>query len=133
MSDPDSRASHGRAVDRIELVGLRGRGRHGVFAHERENGQTFVVDLALTLDLAAAARSDDLADTVDYGSLATDVVAIVEGEPVQLIETLADRIARRCLADSRVHEVEVTVHKPEAPVTVPFHDVIVTLKRSRID
>lgn len=117
--------------DRIGLVGLRGRGRHGVFAHERANGQHFIVDVMLVLDLAPAAKSDDLADTVDYGALATDVVAIVEGEPVQLIETLADQIAMRCLADSRVHEVEVTVHKPEAPVTVPFADVTVTMKRSR--
>jgi dihydroneopterin aldolase len=119
-------------VDRIRLTGLRGRGRHGVFDFEREQGQDFVVDVVLTVDLAAAAASDDLHDTVDYGSLASAIVALIEGDPVQLIETLAGQVADLCLADSKVHEVDVTVHKPQAPVTVPFADVAVSLKRSRL-
>jgi dihydroneopterin aldolase len=117
--------------DRIGLHGLRGRGRHGVLAAERELGQVFVVDLELTLDTGPAAVSDDLAQTVDYGRLADDVVAIVEGEPCRLIETLAQRVADRCLLDPRVEQVDVTVHKPAAPVQVPFDDVTVTIARRR--
>ncbi len=119
------------SLDRIELRGLRGHGRHGAYPHEREVAQPFVVDVTLSLDLAPAARSDDVTDTVHYGELATRVVAVVEGEPVALIETLAARIADVCLTDPRVEQAEVTVHKPEAPVGVPFQDVAVTVVRSR--
>ncbi|WP_435128377.1 dihydroneopterin aldolase [Actinacidiphila sp. bgisy144] len=118
-------------MDRITLRGLTVRGHHGVFAHERENGQTFVVDLSLGLDLSAAAAGDDLTRTVHYGVLAEQVAAVVSGEPVNLIETLAQRIADTCLGHAQVEEVEVTVHKPEAPVTVPFGDVTVTITRRR--
>lgn len=117
--------------DRIELRGLTARGRHGWFDHERENGQLFVVDVALDVDVRAAAESDDLTDTVDYGSLAERVVGLVSGEPVRLVETLAQRIADLCLEDPRVEAAEVTVHKPEAPMTVPFGDVTVTIRRAR--
>ena len=119
------------STDRIELRGLRGHGRHGAYPHEREAGQIFVVDVELSLDLRPAARSDDITDTVHYGELASRIVAVVEGEPVALIETLAARIADICLADPRVEQAEVTVHKPEAPVGVPFDDVAVTVVRSR--
>jgi len=118
-------------TDRIRLDGIRVHGRHGVLAHEREVAQEFRVDLTLELDTRTAAATDDLAHTVDYGVLAADVATIVNGEPVALIETLAERIARRCLADSRVRATEVTVHKPHAPVTVPLDDVSVTIRRSR--
>lgn len=117
--------------DRIVLAGLRGSGRHGIFAFEREGGQEFVVDVALTVDLGAAAASDDLADTVDYGDLAQQLLAVVEGEPVRLLETLAARLADVCLAQPRVERVEVTVHKPEAPVPAVFDDVAVTVIRDR--
>lgn len=117
--------------DRIELRGVRGRGRHGVYEHERRDGQDFSVDVVLWLDLATAARSDDVADTVHYGELAEMVVAEIEGEPVALIEVLAERIAARCLADDRVRTAEVTVHKPAAPIAVPFDDVAVTVVRTR--
>ena len=117
--------------DRIGLHGLRGRGRHGVLEAERELGQEFVVDVALLLDTAPAAESDDLTATVDYGLLADDVVAIVEGEPCRLIETLAQRVADRCLLDPRVEQADVTVHKPSAPVRVPFDDVTVSISRRR--
>jgi dihydroneopterin aldolase len=116
--------------DRIVLRGLRGHGRHGVLASEREAGQEFVVDVALDLDLRDAGRSDDLRDTVHYGELAERVVAIVEGEPVALIEALATRIADHCLGLARVERVEVTVHKPEAPIDVAFEDVAVTVVRT---
>lgn len=118
-------------MDRVALRGLKARGHHGVFPREREEGQTFIVDLALSLDTRAAAASDDLSHTVHYGIVAEEVVAIVEGEPVDLIETLAERIAQQCLKHEGVHEVEVVVHKPDAPITVPFDDVTITITRSR--
>ncbi|SFL75865.1 dihydroneopterin aldolase [Streptomyces pini] len=119
-------------MDRVALRGLRIRGHHGVFERERKQGQTFVVDLAMGLDTRSAAAGDDLTKTVHYGIVAEEVAAIVGGEPVDLIETLAQRIADQCLAHDAVREVEVTVHKPEAPVTVPFDDVTITIKRSRV-
>jgi dihydroneopterin aldolase len=120
-----------RAGDRIELRGIQCYGFHGVLAHERRDGQPFVVDLVAWLDLAPAASSDSLTDTVDYGALAGDIVASVESDPVDLIETVAGRIADLVLANARVEQVEVTVHKPEAPVTVPVADVAVVMQRSR--
>jgi dihydroneopterin aldolase len=116
--------------DRVALLGIAGFGHHGVFESERKNGQRFLVDVSLTLDLAAAASSDDLEQTVDYGKLAETVVTDIERDPVQLIEALAMRIAGSCLSDSRVASVEVTVHKPEAPMPVEVADVAVTLTRS---
>ena len=118
-------------VDRVALRGLRGFGRHGVLDTERAYGQEFLVDVDLGLDTRPAAGSDDLADTVDYGALALHVVSVVEGEPVNLIETLAERIAGVCLAQPAVGQVRVTVHKPSAPIAVPFEDVSVTITRSR--
>ena len=118
-------------MDRVTLRGLRARGHHGVFPHEREEGQTFVVDLVLGLDTAPAAATDDLTRTVHYGVVAEQVTAVVEGEPVNLIETLADRLLTVCLADERVTAAEVTVHKPQAPIPHDFADVAVTLRRGR--
>ncbi|MEV0776407.1 dihydroneopterin aldolase [Streptomyces sp. NPDC050433] len=119
-------------MDRLALRGLKARGHHGVFPHEREEGQTFIVDLVLSLDTRPAAAGDDLARTVHYGVVAEEVVAIVRGEPVDLIETLAERIAEQCLKHDGVDEVEVTLHKPDAPITVPFDDVTITITRSRV-
>lgn len=117
--------------DRIALHGLRAVGHHGVLPHERRDGQPFVVDLTVAVDTARAAASDDLADTVDYAGLARRVLDVVEGEPVDLVETLAQRIAEQCLADPLVEAVEVTVHKPKAPVAVLLDDVSVTIRRQR--
>jgi 7,8-dihydroneopterin aldolase/epimerase/oxygenase len=117
-------------ADTITLTGLRARGRHGVYDFERAQGQDFVVDVALEVDLSVAAGSDDVADTVHYGELAERLVAVVEGEPVNLIETLADRLAGACLADRRVAAATVTVHKPQAPIPREFSDVSVTLRRT---
>jgi len=117
--------------DRVALRGITGFGHHGVFPEERSRGQHFVVDVCLTLDLAPAAASDDLADTIDYGELARAVVADIEAAPLNLIEALAHRVAVSCLSDTRVAEVEVTVHKPEAPMPVEVADVAVTLTRSK--
>ncbi|TCK19962.1 dihydroneopterin aldolase [Pseudonocardia endophytica] len=118
-------------TDRIELRGLRVRGRHGVFEHERRDGQDFVVDLVVSADLSAAAASDDLADTLDYGALAQRTAAIVGGTPHDLIESVAGRIADDVLSDPRVESVEVTLHKPSAPIPLEFADVAVVLQRSR--
>jgi dihydroneopterin aldolase len=117
--------------DVVTVRGLRGRGRHGWFARERSDGQEFVVDVELTFDTKSAGKSDDLADTVDYGAVGSAVLAVVEGEPVRLIETLAQRIADACLHDERVEQVRVTVHKPQAPLGVPFDDVTVSIVRGR--
>ncbi|MFT4212695.1 MAG: dihydroneopterin aldolase [Microbacterium sp.] len=117
--------------DRIVLTGVRATGFHGVYPDERRDGQEFVVDLELTLDLRPASRSDHVADTVHYGELAEQVVSIVEGDPVDLVETLAQRIADAVLGRPLVEAVRVTVHKPSAPITVPFGDVAVTIERSR--
>ena len=103
----------------------------GVFDFERREGQTFVVDLVLGLDISPAAASDDLRDTVDYGSLVAAVKAAVEKDPVDLIETLAERIADVCLLDARVEWARVTVHKPDAPIEATFADVALTITRTR--
>lgn len=127
---PDSDHS-GCKPDLIELTGLRVRGYHGVFEHERRDGQDFVVDASLEVSTAAAAESDELAETIDYGALAQRLAAVVAGEPVNLLETLAARLADVCLADERVAAATVTVHKPQAPIPLQFGDVAVTIRRSR--
>lgn len=120
------------SADRIALTGLRARGRHGVLPAERELGQEFVVDATLFLDTAPAAAGDDLTKTVHYGELAQALVSVVEGEPVDLIETLAQRLADVCLASELVQAAEVSVHKPAAPIPLPFDDVVVTILRRRV-
>ncbi|MEU8069458.1 dihydroneopterin aldolase [Micromonospora sp. NPDC049151] len=118
-------------TDRIELTGLRAHGRHGVYDFERAQGQEFVVDAVLELDLGPAAGSDEVTDTVHYGELAERLVAVITGEPVNLIETLADRLLAVCLAEPLVEAATVTVHKPEAPIPHAFRDVAVTMRRNR--
>lgn len=118
-------------MDQIRLTGVRAVGKHGVLDFEHERAQTFVVDATLFLDLATAGHSDDLRDTVDYGAIAKGIVAIIEGEHVDLIEKLADRIASMILEYPAVAQTQVTVHKPSAPIVVPFDDVSVTVERSR--
>ncbi len=123
----------GRPLDQIRIVGLTATGHHGVFAHERRDGQDFVVDVILHLDTRPASRSDDLDDTVDYGSLAVDLADAVRGRPLNLIETLAGRLALMCLSDPRVHSADVVLHKPSAPIPEAFADVMVVVRRSRAD
>ena len=118
-------------TDRIRLTGLRVFGRHGVAPRERRDGQEFVVDVTVWLDLDRAAVTDDLADTLDYGALATRAAAVVGGEPCDLIETLAARIVDDVMRDERAHAAEVTVHKPTAPIPLDFADVAVTAHRTR--
>lgn len=118
-------------TDELAVRGIECFGRHGVFDFERREGQTFVIDLALGIDTLSAAASDDLRDTVDYGSLVASVQAAVENDPVDLIETLAQRIADVCLLDARVEWARVTVHKPDAPIQATFADVALTITRER--
>ena len=115
--------------DRITLTGLRVRGRHGVLPEERRDGQDFVVDAVLHLDLRPAGETDDLTRTVHYGELAERLAAVVAGEPVDLLETLAARLAEVCLAAGAVERVQVTVHKPSAPIPLDVADVSVTVVR----
>jgi len=118
-------------ADRITLTGLRVRGHHGVYDHERRDGQDFVVDVTVWIDLAGAAATDDVADTVHYGELAERVAKIVSGTPRNLIETVGTEIADDVMTDGRAHAVEVTIHKPNAPIPLDFADVAVTIRRSR--
>jgi dihydroneopterin aldolase len=118
-------------ADRIALHGLRVRGFHGVYPQERREGQDFVVDVELELDLDLPARSDDVTDTVHYGELAEALAQVIAGEPVDLLETLAARLMAVCLADARVDAAIVTVHKPQAPIPLSFSDVSVSIRRTR--
>ncbi|WP_025273355.1 dihydroneopterin aldolase [Haloglycomyces albus] len=117
--------------DVITLKGLRAFGYHGVFDQERREGQEFVVDVELETSLRQAAQTDDVYDTIHYGILADRVAAIVSGTPVNLIETLAERIADMCLVESNATRVAVTVHKPHAPIEHAFTDVSVRIERTR--
>lgn len=120
-------------TDELTIRGLECFAHHGVLDHERRDGQVFVIDLTLGLDTRAAAASDDLHDTVDYGSLVGRLRRAVESDPVDLIETLAQRIADVALSADRVEWVRVTVHKPEAPIEATFADVALTIRRDARD
>lgn len=117
--------------DRITLTGLTGFGYHGVYEAEKREGQLFVADVVLHLDLLPAGTSDDLAQTVNYADLSTRIVETVESGSCDLIETVAQKVADVCLADNRVDSVEVTIHKPQVKLAVQFSDVAVTIHRSR--
>jgi dihydroneopterin aldolase len=119
------------SADRISLRGLRAVGRHGVLPHERQQDQEFVVDAVLSFDARPAAATDDLSLTVGYAGLARRLAEIVAGEPVALIETLAERLAIACLVDARVDRAEITVRKPGAQMGLPVSDVAITVVRSR--
>lgn len=119
--------------DELAVRGIECFAHHGVLAHERRDGQVFLVDLVLGLDTARAARTDDLRDTVDYGSLVAAVKTAVETDPVDLIETVAQRVADLCLAAGPVAWSRVTVHKPDAPIDATFSDVALTITRKRAD
>jgi dihydroneopterin aldolase len=119
-------------ADRITLTGLRASAFHGVLAHERANGQLFLIDVVVHLSLREAGASDELTATIDYGELSARIVNAVESDPVDLIETVAERVATLVLEYPRAMMTEVTVHKPSAPITVPFADVSVTITRGRV-
>lgn len=118
-------------LDTLTLTGLEVFAHHGVFDFERADGQTFLLDLVVWLDTVGAAAGDDLAQTLHYGELAVEVAEAAAAEPVDLIETLAERIATLVLAHPVARRVSVTVHKPNAPIPVPFADVSITIVRPR--
>ncbi len=118
-------------TDRLAITGIEVFAHHGVFDFERREGQKFVIDLILGVSTAPAAASDDLKDTVDYGSVVAQVVEAATSEPVDLIETLAQRVADVVLREARVAWVDVTLHKPNAPIAATFDDVALTITRSR--
>jgi dihydroneopterin aldolase len=118
-------------ADEITLTGLRASAFHGVLEQERRTGQVFIIDVTMYLPLADAASTDDLDRTIHYGELAEEIVTAVESDPVDLIETVAERVANVVLAHDRALMTKVTVHKPNAPISVPFEDVAVTITRSR--
>ena len=118
-------------ADRITLTGLRASAFHGVLEHERANGQLFLIDVVVHLSLHEAGASDELSATIDYGALAGRIVGAVQDHPVDLIETVAERVAALVLEYPLAQLVEVTVHKPSAPIAVPFQDVSVTITRGR--
>ena len=117
-------------ADRIALTGLRVFGHHGVLGHERRDGQEFVVDVTLWFDADAAVASDEVTDTIHYGEIAQLAADVVAGPPVNLIEVVGARIADAIMTGYPVHAVEVTVHKPSAPIPLTFDDVAVTIRRS---
>ncbi len=118
--------------DSIEIKGIRGFGFHGVFPHERENGQAFLVDLSLHCDLRKASQSDGVTDTIDYGTVCNLVLGVIVGPPVSLIEKLASQIAELLLSNfSILDSVVVTVHKPQAPVDANVKDIAIRIERSR--
>ncbi len=118
--------------DVISLQGIQGFGYHGVFEHERKNGQEFFVDIELSADLTRASQTDSLEDTIDYGAVCDVVVTHIVGTPVQLIEKLAADIADDILKQFLlVDSVKVIVHKPQAPVNVEILDISVSIERQR--
>ena len=118
-------------TDELSVTGIECFAHHGVFDFERREGQVFVVDLVLGIDTRPAAASDDLVDTVNYGTLVADVKAAVERDPVDLIETVAQRITDVCLLDTRVEWARVTLHNPDAPIDATYSDVALTITRTR--
>jgi dihydroneopterin aldolase len=119
------------STDSITLTGLRVNAHHGLYDFERENGQDFIVDVTVWLDLSVAASGDSIDRTINYGELAVEVTEAVATDPVDLIETVAERVAGVVLAHDAAERVQVTVHKPSAPISVPFTDVAVSVTRSR--
>jgi len=118
--------------DSIEIKGLFGFGYHGLFDDERENGQGFLVDAILELDLTAVSRSDLIIDTVNYSAVCDLILAQLIGPPVSLLERLAVQIADLILENfPRVNSVKITVHKPDAPVSVKVKDIAVSIERTR--
>jgi len=118
-------------LDRIDLTGISVHGHHGLFDFERRDGQLFIADVSLGLDLGPAASTGDLSRSVDYGTLAQCIYDELSSKPVELIETLAQRVVDLCFHYEPVQWVSVTVHKPEAPIAVAFTDVAVTIERSK--
>jgi dihydroneopterin aldolase/2-amino-4-hydroxy-6-hydroxymethyldihydropteridine diphosphokinase len=117
--------------DKISLTGISGFGYHGVLESERKNGQEFLVDVVLYCDLSEAGKSDDLSKTINYADVAALIHKRIIGEQVNLLERLAELIAEDIFKIFEINEIEVTVHKPQAPIPLLFTDVSVSIKRKR--
>lgn len=116
----------------MRVTGVEALGYHGVYEAEREQGQPFIVDVELKMDLFEAGRSDNLNDSIDYNDVAVLINNEIIGPPVHLIEALAERISAKILNTyPTVKEIKTTVHKPRAPISVAFGGVSVTIKRER--
>jgi dihydroneopterin aldolase len=115
--------------DEIRILGIKAFGYHGVFSDEREQGQEFICDLTLYRSLAEAGKSDALEDTVDYSQVAAEVKEIIEGRPFNLIERVATEIAERIKSNFKLEKIEVVIHKPRAPMSIEFTDVLVKIIR----
>ncbi|RDB32046.1 dihydroneopterin aldolase [Exiguobacterium sp. RIT594] len=121
-------------MDRIHVTGMRFYGYHGVFAEETKLGQRFNVDLSIGLDLSRAGKTDDLRESVNYAELYEVTKRVVEGTPLQLVEALADRVAKHVLAlDERILETTVKVIKPDPPIAGHYEHVAVEIHRKRVD
>ncbi|MBR3723001.1 MAG: dihydroneopterin aldolase [Selenomonadaceae bacterium] len=119
-------------MDEISLAGLRFYGFHGCFKEEKEKGQDFRVDLKIRLSLEDAGKKDDLKSTVNYAKLVEAAKKVVEGESKNLIEAVAEDIAKAILSEfPAVEKVGVSVHKPNAPLNCEFEDVAVKIERTR--
>ncbi len=117
--------------DIIRINGIAAVRYHGVFGQEKRAGQPFIIDVVLYTDASQAAATDDLKSTTNYGEIAEQVKVLITDERFNLIETLAERTAAHILDTFGVGAVEVTVHKPKAPIDVTFSDVSVTVYRER--
>lgn len=118
--------------EKISITGISGYGKHGVLPSEKSEEQEFVVDVTLKANLLKAAKSDDLTETIDYAEVAKLAHRVITGPSVNLIEKLAKEIGESILESfSKVESAEVTVHKPKAPIPIPFRDVSVTIKSER--
>ena len=117
--------------DRIDLRGIEVLAKHGVLEHEQEKAQVFKVDVSAYTDLTRPGETDDLADALDYSTLALDVREVVGSESYQLLETVAAKVADSVMSHTQVVRAVVTIHKPDAPLDLVFEDVSVTIERSR--
>ena len=118
--------------DKILIKGIQALGYHGLLEDERKNGQLFIVDAEVELDLSEAAKNDDIKKSVDYNALAILIHSEITGPAVNIIESLAHRIGIKALeAFKEIDEIKVTVHKPKAPIEVSFTDVSVSIKVKR--
>ena len=118
--------------DKIKVTGIEALGYHGLYDSEREIGQPFVVDVELSLDLQQAGKTDDLTFSIDYNDIAVLIHNEIIAPPMKLLETLAERICEKIFASyPSIEKIKCTVHKPRAPISVPFGDVSITIKRER--
>lgn len=118
-------------MDQIEIRGLRVFAHHGVLPHEKRDGQTFVIDLTVSVDLSGPAKSDDLTQTIHYGELAEQVAAEAASTRFDLIERLAGHLLDLVMADHRVEESQIRIAKPDAPIDAEVDEVAVVLRRTR--